>query len=136
MAIDPLAMLLGSSTRWSGWRAGWVADPDSDVELSYVALGALAEEAVRRSVQGKVDDLAELFERLEVALEPPDPKVRELFTLGLLESMQNRFSADSHGIDVALSTIGPRALRLWKALDATWDRKANWRAMEEEFRRR
>lgn len=104
-----------------------VPDPpalDDAGELPYLDASAVAVHVVGLVRAGRTDELGPFFAAVERLLLDGDDDVRNLATVGYLESLQNH--AGHAGLDSALFVplLGPQGARWWRGLNAFWSGEA------------
>jgi hypothetical protein len=109
--------------------AGLRADDDLDDELPFIAAASLARALLARldGDDAEVDAAFGLIERLHIE---GDHYVRELATIGFLESLQ---TPENPALMAACEQrLGPESMRWWKGLIAFWTGKAQFVAAVDD----
>jgi len=100
-----------------------VADHGDD--LLYLAAGEFAETLLTLREQGDEAQLASAGAAIEQLHLEGTPWVKELATIGLLESIQNLWGNRGVDPDLFVKFLGPESLRWWNGLNRFWEGKSS-----------
>lgn len=105
---------------WAAHVDEW-ADTPGDRGV-YLDVGLFAQHLVTLLERDKTSEFGNVFDAVERLFDSHDAGVREVLSVGLLESIQN-VAANQRGRSFAArfkSWLGPSSLREWDALDVFW----------------
>jgi len=87
-------------------------------ELPYIDAGGICAHVTDLFLAGRGDELTDFFAVVERLHVEGDPYVRELATIGYLESLQDVAALGDPEVLVPL--LGPESRRWWRGLNAFW----------------
>ena len=133
MPVDPaFADLMVRTPRWTTWWTAVQRDPNGNSELPYILAGHLARETLERASRRETADVTELVDAVEWALAYSEPRIRKLFVVGYLESLQNLIRAGRGDASAWFSRFGPVGRAYWTLLDDMWSRRISTREFNRQ----
>jgi hypothetical protein len=123
MDADPIAAVMEKAPGWREWWASVLRDEFTEPALSYVVMGTLAMEALKRRADGRDSTVAELLTGIEWGLNQQDEGLRKLLVVGFLESLQNHLLETNANLQTWIPLLGPAGRFYWQLLQDLWSRR-------------
>ena len=126
-----IAAVPGFQTQWQEFLKEWEKETSPPW---YLGMGDLAHYIVEKYAEGTTTEFPDLFASVEALLHKPDPELKNLITVGLLEDIQNVASHRDFGAAPFLQWLGPRSLVVWNEINAYMKRVSDWAAKQDPGR--
>lgn len=110
-----LKALPGAAEEWSEHLNDTAGD-----DLSYLGTAVFARQIIELSRVQEVRSFPAVFSTIERLLIEGTDDVKDLVTIGLIESLQNISSWTSHNHSVFEKWLEPHTLTAWREVEAMW----------------
>jgi len=97
-----------------------------DIDLPYVVAGCFTSFLLNSYLEGDKATYFRGLQFIETLYLSDVHKIRELATVGYLESIQNTWPSNLLSIDIPFSDLGAESKKWWTELNLFWDKKIKY----------